>query len=290
MDRAIANGRQRSATTTPISRSRRSTGRGRRSRLSPVASFYADAAAGTLPNICFVDPPFRDGGGGDGLSADEHPHGDIRLGQAFMSDVVHAFIESPQYERGALFINYDEWGGFFDHVAPPFVPDDRRNRADIDKDWGLTGFRDPRRRDLALHARRQGQPHAGHPRVDPEADLLPVRPRPPEQAPPLRVQHRPLVRLAEPRPRAARAAGPDRDRGDAVLGAAASAAGRAAKPARHGRARDLRLPRPARRQGPRRERSTRSSASPTRCGGRWQTPSDEGVVSASARSLRRCSR
>src|SRR5688572_4578550 len=49
----------------------------------PMAQYYLDAALGTLPQITFVDPPFRDGGGGNGLSADEHPHGDIRLGQAF---------------------------------------------------------------------------------------------------------------------------------------------------------------------------------------------------------------
>ncbi len=109
----------------------------------PVTRFYDDAAAGTLPPICFVDPPFRDGGGGDGLSADEHPHGDIRLGQAFQSDVVNAFVESPQYRRGALFLNYDEWGGFFDHVKPHHVPDDRENRKDLSEDWSLTGFRIP---------------------------------------------------------------------------------------------------------------------------------------------------
>jgi phospholipase C len=108
----------------------------------PVADYYADCAAGTLPNIAFVDPPFRDGGGGDGVSADEHPLGDVRLGQAFMSDVVHAFIESPNWRRGALFIVYDEWGGFFDHVRPPSVPDGRQN-ANIDKDFGLMGFRIP---------------------------------------------------------------------------------------------------------------------------------------------------
>ena len=109
----------------------------------PIAQFYQQAAEGTLPNICFVDPPFKDGGGGDGTSADEHPHGDIRLGQAFMSDVTHAFLESPQYKRGAMFINYDEWGGFFDHVRPPFVPDDRENRADLQENWGFAGFRIP---------------------------------------------------------------------------------------------------------------------------------------------------
>jgi phospholipase C len=108
----------------------------------PISSYYARAAAGTLPNITYVDPPFRDGGGGDGLSADEHPHGDVRLGQAFMSDVVNAFVESPQFRRGALFIAYDEWGGFFDHVPPHFVPDDRRSRR-LSEDFGLTGFRIP---------------------------------------------------------------------------------------------------------------------------------------------------
>jgi phospholipase C len=108
----------------------------------PVADYYADCAAGTLPNISFVDPPFRDGGGGDGVSADEHPLGDVRLGQAFMSDVVHAFMESPNWERGALFIVYDEWGGFFDHVRPPSVPDALAS-PEIDRDFGLMGFRIP---------------------------------------------------------------------------------------------------------------------------------------------------
>jgi phospholipase C len=124
----------------------------------PIEEYYQRAAEGTLPQICFVDPPFRDGGGGDGMSADEHPHGDVRLGQAFMSDVVHAFIESPQYQRGTMFINYDEWGGFFDHVKPPFVPDDRRNRRNLYEDWGFTGFRIPAV-GISPFARRGGVSH-----------------------------------------------------------------------------------------------------------------------------------
>ena len=107
----------------------------------PVQQYYLDAASGKLPPISFVDPPFR--GEAEGVSADDHPHGDVRLGQAFMSDVVHAFIESPQYRRGALFVNYDEWGGFFDHVRPRHVPDERGNRKDLENDWSLTGFRTP---------------------------------------------------------------------------------------------------------------------------------------------------
>jgi phospholipase C len=107
----------------------------------PVSQFYTDAQAGQLPNVAFVDPAFV--GEDQGTSGDEHPHGDIRVGQAFMSDVVHAFMESPQYRRGALFIDYDEWGGFFDHVKPRRVPDDREDHAHINHDYGLTGFRIP---------------------------------------------------------------------------------------------------------------------------------------------------
>ena len=108
----------------------------------PAAQFFADCAAGTLPNISIIDPPFRDGGGFDGNSADEHPHGDVRLGQAFMADVVNAFVQSPNYRRGAMFVVYDEWGGFFDHVTPPKAADNRAS-TNLSQDFGQMGFRIP---------------------------------------------------------------------------------------------------------------------------------------------------
>ena len=123
----------------------------------------------------------------------------------------------------------------------------------------------PRRRGLALRPRRQRQPHDGHPRVDPEADLLQVRLRPPQHAPPLRLEHRPQLRLQQPRPRAARSS-PMYELLEATpcsLQERRRRAG-AAEAARHGRARDLRLPRLARLRGPRRDASTRSSATRTR--------------------------
>ena len=109
-------------------------------RSSRVDEYYQHCADGTLPALSFVDPSFGNEGGG--TSSDQHPHGDIRTGDAFMSDVVHAFMESPQWKRGALFIVYDEWGGFFDHVPPPSVPDDRGS-PDLNKDYGQLGFRIP---------------------------------------------------------------------------------------------------------------------------------------------------
>jgi phospholipase C len=108
--------------------------------LRPIAQFSTDAAAGNLPNIAFVDPGFNLED--EGLSSDEHPHGDIRFGQYLMSQVVKAFLSSPNFRRGAMFVNYDEWGGFFDHVSPLFVPDDRSSKK-LSKSFGVTGFRTP---------------------------------------------------------------------------------------------------------------------------------------------------
>jgi phospholipase C len=109
-------------------------------RSSQVQTYYEQAATGTLPALSFVDPAFN--GEDQGTSGDEHPHGDVRVGQAFISDVVHAFMASPQYKTGALFIVYDEWGGFFDHVVPPRVPDLRAS-SNLKSDFGQMGFRIP---------------------------------------------------------------------------------------------------------------------------------------------------
>jgi phospholipase C len=109
-------------------------------RTEQVQLFYERCHNGTLPAVSYVDPSFL--GEDQGTSGDEHPHGDVRVGQAFIADVAHAFMSSKQWKRGALFIVYDEWGGFFDHVPPPRVPDMRQSR-DLKKDFGQMGLRIP---------------------------------------------------------------------------------------------------------------------------------------------------
>jgi phospholipase C len=86
-----------------------------------VERFFADCAAGTLPDVAYLDPRFLDEGSGS--SGDDHPHADIRVGQHFLSTIYDAVTTSPQWSRTALVITYDEWGGFYDHVAPPVAPD-----------------------------------------------------------------------------------------------------------------------------------------------------------------------
>ena len=82
----------------------------------PYAKFLLDCAAGTLPAVSFVDPRFEDEG--SGTSGDDHPHGDIRVGERFLADVYDAITSSPAWAKTVFVINFDEWGGFFDHVPP----------------------------------------------------------------------------------------------------------------------------------------------------------------------------
>jgi phospholipase C len=83
----------------------------------PITQYYADAAAGALPQVAFVDPAFLEGEGQN----DEHPPINVQKGQLFVAGVVNALMASPQWTRSALFITYDEHGGYWDHVPPPMA-------------------------------------------------------------------------------------------------------------------------------------------------------------------------
>jgi phospholipase C len=105
----------------------------------PTTQFFADCQAGTLPAVSFVEPSFF--GEAQGLSNDYHPHSDIRKGELFLNTVYEAVVSSPNWPNTVLVINFDEWGGFFDHVRPPVAaipPADAALGSD-----GLIGFRVP---------------------------------------------------------------------------------------------------------------------------------------------------
>ena len=84
--------------------------------VAPISQYYADAAAGTLPEVSFVDPIFV---GAPNTETDEHPSSNVQVGQNFAYGVVNALESSPNWSDSALFLTYDENGGFYDHVAPP---------------------------------------------------------------------------------------------------------------------------------------------------------------------------
>jgi phospholipase C len=106
----------------------------------PFSQFLSDAASGTLPSVAYIDPRF--GGEDQGVSNDDHPHADIRSGEAFLNQIYDAVRNSPNWSKTVLIINYDEWGGFYDHVPPPLAPIPTASAAAGDKD-GRLGFRVP---------------------------------------------------------------------------------------------------------------------------------------------------
>src|SRR5262249_11035826 len=64
---------------------------------------------------------------------------DIRDGEAFLSRVYKAVTNSPAWPKTVLIINFDEWGGFFDHVPPPTaaIPPADQEAANMDGRLGL---------------------------------------------------------------------------------------------------------------------------------------------------------
>lgn len=107
---------------------------------APIAQFFADCVAGTLPHVSVVEPRFL--GEPQGLSGDDHPFSDIRNGEAFLNLVYAAVTSSPAWQNTLLVINFDEWGGFFEHVAPQPAPIPPADAAAGNQD-GLRGFRVP---------------------------------------------------------------------------------------------------------------------------------------------------
>jgi phospholipase C len=105
--------------------------------LSPVDQYFTDCATGNLPSVTFLDPPYL-----PWWQADDHPLCDPAAGQRYLRDVFRAFVESPHWRSGLFVLTYDEWGGFFDHVAPPTLPDLLASPVD-DDNFGQAGFRVP---------------------------------------------------------------------------------------------------------------------------------------------------
>jgi phospholipase C len=105
------------------------------------ADFPADAATGNLPAVSFLDPRFTilD----DGLGNDDHPHADLRAGEAFLGQVYRAVTSGPGWKNTVLIINRDEWGEFYDTVTPPRVIAPNNVDTDLVNGQALLGFRVP---------------------------------------------------------------------------------------------------------------------------------------------------
>ncbi|MGI8741360.1 MAG: alkaline phosphatase family protein [Bryobacteraceae bacterium] len=83
-----------------------------KSRLVDLSQFYMDAQAGTLPQVSWVIPTG---------AVSEHPPGGVHQGQEYVTGLVNSIMQGPNWKDTAIFIAWDDWGGFYDHVPPPTV-------------------------------------------------------------------------------------------------------------------------------------------------------------------------
>jgi phospholipase C len=87
---------------------------GQLDNIRPNTEFFDAAAAGDLPAVSWVMPTTDVG---------EHPPDNIGDGQAWVTSVINAVMQGPadQWNHTAIFLTWDDWGGFYDHVEPPVV-------------------------------------------------------------------------------------------------------------------------------------------------------------------------
>ena len=76
----------------------------------PPRSYFRDARTGTLPAVSWVVPNGKNS---------EHPPASIAAGQAWVTRVINAAMRGPDWNSTAIFLSWDDWGGFYDHVVPP---------------------------------------------------------------------------------------------------------------------------------------------------------------------------
>ena len=75
----------------------------------PDTQFVTDAAGGNLPAVSWVVT-----GAGS-----EHPTADVCKGENWTVQQVNAIMQGPNWNSTAIFITWDDFGGFYDHVPPP---------------------------------------------------------------------------------------------------------------------------------------------------------------------------
>jgi phospholipase C len=77
-----------------------------------LSAYFRAAHAGTLPKVSWIVPSGNDS---------EHPPASVHQGQAFVTAVINAAMLSPDWKSTAIFLSWDDWGGFYDNVVPPAV-------------------------------------------------------------------------------------------------------------------------------------------------------------------------
>jgi phospholipase C len=85
---------------------------GQLANVQSLSNFFAQAKQGTLPAVSWIDP---------NGTVSEHPPGLVSVGQTYVTGLINAIMQSPDWPSTAIFLSWDDWGGFYDHLVPPHV-------------------------------------------------------------------------------------------------------------------------------------------------------------------------
>jgi phospholipase C len=80
--------------------------------ITDLSNFYTAAKNGTLPAVSWIDPNGKDS---------EHPPALVSTGQSYVTNLINSIMQGPDWSSTAIFLAWDDWGGFYDHVTPPTV-------------------------------------------------------------------------------------------------------------------------------------------------------------------------
>jgi phospholipase C len=80
--------------------------------IEPLNNYFAAAKKGDLPAVSWVTPSQNDS---------EHPPASVHRGQAYVTAIINAAMKSRDWDSTAIFLQWDDWGGFYDNVVPPSV-------------------------------------------------------------------------------------------------------------------------------------------------------------------------
>jgi phospholipase C len=142
--------------------------------------FFRQARAGTLPDVSWVIPDY---------AHSDHPPASIAHGQEWVTRVVNAVMRSPDWKSSAIFLAWDEWGGFYDHVVPPVVQGQSygiRVPGIMISPWARQGMIDHQTLSFDAYLRFIEDLFLGGARLNPATDGRPdSRPRVVEAAPQL---------------------------------------------------------------------------------------------------------
>lgn len=139
------------------------------SKIRDLRQFYADAKNGRLPSVVWITPANR---------YSEHPAALVSAGQSYVTGLINAIMRSPQWDSTAIFLTWDDWGGFYDHVVPPIVDENGygiRVPGIVISPYARKGFIDHQVLSHDAYVKFIEDDFLGGRRIDPQTDGRPDR-------------------------------------------------------------------------------------------------------------------